>query len=243
MSSRSNKTIAAIRSSASISTMPSTSAWNASGRWSRPEKRIRMRARRSPRVAMTVDVTFVIPTSAIARMSDDMRISTVLDSRADHPTAIVAAKVVGQHLGHRVPVAGRESAPQSVRPLGLPRFPAAAPAGCNSSKRGERGVEVCLVEDLAAVDQVAFDRQKMRSPPLGVEALLRGPLSRVGEDRSEIAQPMHRLDVDADLALVVQRCADVRVSVSPGANAAARRWSMLTQSGVVAGSSCRLNAA
>ena len=29
--------------------------------------------------------------------------------------------------------------------------------------------------------------------------------------------------------------------MSPGANATARRWSMFTQSGVVAGSSCRLN--
>ena len=36
----------------------------------------------------------------------------------------------------------------------------------------ERGVEVCLVEDLAAVDQVAFDRHKVDHPPLGVEALL-----------------------------------------------------------------------
>ena len=68
MSSRSNATRAAIRSSASISTMPSTSVWNASGRWSPPEKRTRLRARRSPRVAMTVDVMSVTPRSAIARM-------------------------------------------------------------------------------------------------------------------------------------------------------------------------------
>ncbi len=60
----------------------------------------------------------------------------------------------------------------------------------------ERGVEVCLVEDLAAVDQVAVDRQKVDHPPLGVEALLRGPMRRMGDDRSEIAQPMHSLDVD-----------------------------------------------
>ena len=35
---------------------PSISLSNASGRWSRPEKQARLRARRSPRVAMTVDV-------------------------------------------------------------------------------------------------------------------------------------------------------------------------------------------
>ena len=61
----------------------------------------------------------------------------------------------------------------------------------------ERGVEVCLVEEFAAVDQVAFDRQDGDLSPLGVEALLRGPVRRVGDDRSEIAQPMHSLDVDA----------------------------------------------
>ena len=33
-------------------------------------------------------------------------------------------------------------------------------------------------------------------PPLGVEALLRGPCADVGDDRSEVAQPMHSLDVD-----------------------------------------------
>ena len=38
------------------------------GSWSRSEKRIRQRARRSPRVAMTVDVMFVTPRSAMARM-------------------------------------------------------------------------------------------------------------------------------------------------------------------------------
>ena len=51
----------------------------------------------------------------------------------------------------------------------------------------ERGVEVCLVEHLAAVDQVAFDREKFDHSPLGVEAVLRGPMRRVGDDRSEIA--------------------------------------------------------
>ena len=39
----------------------------------------------------------------------------------------------------------------------------------------ERGVEVCLVEKLAAVDQVAVDRQKYGGSPLGVEALSRVP--------------------------------------------------------------------
>ena len=66
----------------------------------------------------------------------------------------------------------------------------------SSFESRERGVEVGLVEKFAAVDQVAFDREEVDHPPLGVEALLRGPMRRVGDDRSELAQPMHSLDVD-----------------------------------------------
>ena len=50
----------------------------------------------------------------------------------------------------------------------------------------ERGVEVCFVEYFAAVDRSPFDREKLDHPPLGVEALLRGPVRPVGDDRSEI---------------------------------------------------------
>ena len=60
----------------------------------------------------------------------------------------------------------------------------------------------------------------------------------MGDDRSELAQPMHRLDV-----VLVSGESPIRpryAIMSPGANAAPRRWSMLTQSGVVAGSSRRL---
>ena len=42
----------------------------------------------------------------------------------------------------------------------------------------ERGVEVCLVEYLAAVDPIAFDRRNVDAPPLGFEALLRSPMRR-----------------------------------------------------------------
>ena len=40
-------------------------------------------------------------------------------------------------------------------------------------------------------------------PPLGVEALLRGPMRHMGNDRSELAEPMHRLDVDLGVRRVV----------------------------------------
>ena len=48
--------------------------------------------------------------------------------------------------------------PGRVRLLGLLRFPAAVSA-CEFLESRERGVEVRLVEYLAAADQVAFDRQ------------------------------------------------------------------------------------
>ena len=73
----------------------------------------------------------------------------------------------------------------------------------------ERGVEVCLVEDFGAVDQIAFDGHEVDDPPLGVEALLRGPLSDLGEDRAEIVQPMHSLDVGAEVLLEIPYGTDV----------------------------------
>ena len=39
----------------------------------------------------------------------------------------------------------------------------------------DRGVQVCLVEDLAAAEHVVFDRQHVDPAPLGVEALVRDP--------------------------------------------------------------------
>ena len=45
---------------------------------------------------MTVDVTFFVPMSAIARASDDCGIATVSDPGIHDPTAIVSGKVVGE---------------------------------------------------------------------------------------------------------------------------------------------------
>ena len=126
------------------------------------EYRARLRTRCSPRVAMTVDVTSVTPRSAIAAHLCDHGIPTVSDARVYHSTAIVAGNVVGQHLGHRVPVAGREVRPDALVHSACRVFQ----PRCRSAELiepRERGVEVCLVEDLAAVDQVAFDRRKRRS--------------------------------------------------------------------------------
>ena len=106
----------------------------------------------------------------------------------------------------------------------------------------ERGVEVFLVENLAAVEHVAFHRCNSDHPPLGVEAVLRGLARRVGDDRSEIIQAMHSLDGMPEL-VVRFHAASSSAGISPDANDVPRRWSMLTQSFVVEGSSCLLSAA
>ena len=67
-----------------------------------------LRARLLPRVAMTVDVMFVDPELGHRPHVRDLGVSTIADSRAHHPTAIVVGKVVGQDLRHGVPVARRE---------------------------------------------------------------------------------------------------------------------------------------
>ena len=100
----------------------------------------------------------------------------MLDAGIHDPTAIVDRNVVGEHLGHGVPVAGREIRPEALvhsacRVFQLWRRPT------EFVEPRERGVEVGLVEYFAAADQVAFDRQKIDLPPLGVEALLRGPIA------------------------------------------------------------------
>ena len=112
------------------------------------------------------------------------------DPGVHDPTAIVDGKVVGQYLCHRVPVAGREVCLEAVVYSACRVFQLRCRTAEFVESR-ERGVEVCLVEHFAAVDQVAFDRQNVDRPPLGVETLLRGPMRHVGDDRSEVAQPMH----------------------------------------------------
>ena len=61
--------------------------------------------------------------------------------------------------------------PGSALRLGLPCFPDALLAD-EFVESGECGVEVCLVEDFAAVDQVIFDRENVDHSPLSVESLL-----------------------------------------------------------------------
>ena len=86
--------------------------------------------------------------------------------------------------------------------------------------------------------------KKLDLSPLGVEALLRGRLCHMGDDRSEVAQPMHGLDVNVEVRCEGSHAAWKYAVRSPGAN---RCWlaggRCSTQSGVGRGNSCRLIAA
>ena len=77
------------------------------------------------------------------------------DSRAHHPTAIVTGNVVGQYLRHGVPVAGREVRQEALAQLACRVFQPWDRSAELVEPR-DRGVYVCLVEYLAAVDQVAI---------------------------------------------------------------------------------------
>ena len=87
------------------------------------------------------------------------------------------------------------------------------------------------------------NRPEADPPPLGVEALVRGALRRVGANRSEVVQPMDSLDVGLDGLVEFQPGADV---CGQSRRARTRHPSMVDSHPVaasVAGNSCRLSAA
>ena len=109
---------------------------------------------------MTVDVNVCDTELGDGSHVRDLGIPTVSDAGVHDPAAIVSGKVVGQHLRHGVPVAGREVRPEALvhsacRVFQPRRRPAELVEAC------ERGVEVGLVENFAAADQVAVDRQNI----------------------------------------------------------------------------------
>jgi hypothetical protein len=85
--------------------------------------------------------------------------ATAQDIGVDNPTAIVCAAVIGDCLGHRSPLVLRKVHPKTLGHLACRVFQPWR-LRLQFLKTGEGGVEVRLVEDLAAVDPVAFDSQK-----------------------------------------------------------------------------------
>ena len=105
-------------------------------------------------------------------MHAEFGISTLQVPHVHDSTPIFNGKAVGQHLGHYVPVLGGEARLEALihsacRVFQLRRL------WVQFVEPSECGVEVCLVEYLAAVEQIAIDRQKAdalatrhRSPPV-----------------------------------------------------------------------------
>ena len=107
---------------------------------------------------MTVGVTSAVHRSALARMSVRWASPTMSDSRAHQSTAIVIGKVVAQYLRHGVPLAGRKARQEAPSHLAC-RVSQLRRRAAELFELRERGVEISLVEYLAAVDAVTGDRQ------------------------------------------------------------------------------------
>ncbi len=201
MSSRSKETLAAIRPSALISTMPSTSVRNASGAGRGRDTDYDMRTRRSPRVAMMVDVMLVDPEVGDRPHVRDLDVPTVPDPGVHHPTTIVDCRMSSASISAMASQSRAAKYARKRSPTRLAAFSSRGACGCSSSKRASAASRSASSKSSTRSDQVAFDREQVDHPPLGIEALLRGPMRRMGDDRSEVVQPMHRLDIDAEVGV------------------------------------------
>ena len=172
----------------------------------------------------------------------DLGISTVSDPGVHDPTAIVVVDSRRPVSPPSRPSRGPRSTSEALVRSACRVFqPRRRPAELVEPR--ERGVEVCLVEIFAAADQVAVDRQRSISRHSASKPSCEVPCRRMGDDRAEVAQPMHSLDVDAEVGRRVPMWRGCTRSGHRARTLPPRRWSMFTQSGVVGGSSCRLNAA
>ena len=134
------------------------------------------------------------PISASADMFGLHCIVALSKSRAHHPPAIVVENVVGEDVIHGVPVARREARLEAHIRLACCVFQLRRWAAELFELR-ERGVDVRLVEEFGAPDEATFDCHEFGDSPLCVEPVLRGPFNHLDEDRSEVVQLVHSLDV------------------------------------------------
>ena len=108
----------------------------------------------------------------------DLGIPTVSDPGVHHPTAIVDGD------GRRPMISAMASQSRAAKHsqkrsyARLAAFSSRGVGRLSSSNLASAASRSASSNSSAAVDQVAFDRQQVRSPPLGVEALLRGPMRR-----------------------------------------------------------------
>ncbi len=201
-----------------------------------------MRARRSPRVAMTVDVMFATPTSATRSHVRDL----AHRDRAGFPRP--------PHDDDRRwkcrrpasppsrPSRGPRSALRSARTAWLAAFSSRGACGCNSSKRASAASRSASSKS---------SNRETRSPSNAKRATSRHskakPSCEVPATTSVTTTPRLPSRCTASRCPLIfgatSWVAPMYAVTSPGANAIPERWSMFTQSAVVAGTSCRLYAA
>jgi hypothetical protein len=100
----------------------------------------------------------------------DHDVAAIPEPGIHHTDAILDESTVGQYLADRCPVVSLVVREVAVLCSCCCVFESRR-LRLQFIKAGERGVQVCLVEDLAAVDQVTFERQNVDPSPLGVQAL------------------------------------------------------------------------
>ena len=153
---------------------------------------------------MTVDVTSVDQSSAIAR---EFAISASRPYRTPEP------KSDGDRPCNSCRPAsppGRPSrlpriAPGSAELLGLPRFLSRRAARLSSSNFASATSRSASSKSSQRLTMIALDHQNVDLSPLGVEAFCRSPVYHVGENRSDVVQPVHCLDVERGLWREVER--------------------------------------
>jgi hypothetical protein len=128
----------------------------------------------------------------------DHGIAAFPDTDIRHAPVIVDKTIVGQHLGYCQPISGSDMGKEAVC-CSARRILWGAHLRAQFLKAGERGVYVCLVKNLVAADPTVFEGQQLDHSPLGLKASLRGPTRYGCHDRSEFAQPVHSLDVHAEV--------------------------------------------
>ena len=130
-----------------------------------------------PAVAITFDGVFVTPpwlSPARPRFRDRDR----SESRLDDPDDDRQRKRSSARNSAMASHSRAANRAQKRSPTRLAVFSSRGAGRLSFLEPRERCVEVCLVEKLAAVDQVPVDREQTDQSPLGLESLWRGPIRR-----------------------------------------------------------------
>ena len=188
--------------------MLSTSVWNASGRWSRPESRYTIEDEALP--AGRDDGRRYVrgPDVGDGPHVRDLRHLDRVGPRRSRPDGDRRWNVVGQISA----MASQSRAAKCAQKRSSTRLAAFSSRGAGRLSSSNRA-------SAASRSASSNSSQRLIRSPSTVKRLISRhsaskpscevPLRRLGDDRSEVAQPMHSLDVDAEVRREVPRGTDV----------------------------------